>query len=184
MTRDHRKVETRRELSYGLLSLADLFFCRRRAQPPRQDGFAAARARGRQQLEEAAGAKDVQVVCVQMFGIAKAVARAARALPTALQSIEATFVERGCPSRAIAAVQNGPVIESERDKDQEGNDEPRYACLPKNSNERNANKEQREACPGETRVNGLAFRDVRAAPIEPLAIDFAYGRILPSAFHK
>ncbi len=113
------QIEERSKLLDGLLPFGDLLRRGGRGQPASELRFAGARPGDRQQLEERAGAEQIEIVRVQVVVVAKAIAGRAGARPAVFDSGQASLVERNCPRGLVTLADHGLVPAQE---DDEGDD--------------------------------------------------------------
>ena len=156
-----------------------------RQQPAGEHGVARARARRDEQLEQPAGAEQIEVVGVEVLGIAEPLAALAAAPSTVSESREATLVKGRGARRAIARVQHARVDEEQRDEGEDRERQPRHALRGRaTATSADRGDEDRQPAPRQRGVPALRAGRVGSPRGEPFAVDVAYGRTLPSVFHR
>src|SRR5262249_21688245 len=108
----------------GRLALDHDFRSRRFQQPARERVLSTARARCREQLEQASFAEQIEVFGIRVRRIAEAFARLAGTGPAVLDSSDATVVISRRALGAFPVANHALVINDERNKCRSGNSKP------------------------------------------------------------
>ena len=103
------QVEARGKLADGCLALSNFVGRRWMQQPVGERVLAGCAGCLRDQLIEAAGRRRVEVACVEMFGIEKALARVAVSRPLIVESREAAAIEAFEPRGLVEGAQQAFV---------------------------------------------------------------------------
>jgi hypothetical protein len=137
-----------------------------------------------EQLEQPAGAKQIEVFRVQVRGIAKPFATLAAALPSVFNPSKPALIERCRSQCPITRVQDAGVNEQEGDKGEEWNQQPRQARAPDNNRDPQTGEDQREAGRRQPSVQALEPITLGSPRGQSRTISRVYGRTFPSAFHR
>ncbi len=186
--RSSRRSSRGRELVDGALAVAtDRRRVGGRAEPVGQHVLAAVRARRHQQLEQPAGAEQVEIFGVEVRRIAEPLAALAAALPAIFEAREPALVERRrSQSRDHARSARVRERTSSGDKGERvGSSSQGALAAPDATTSTDAGEEQREprrrravAC---RRSSAIALGTPRG---QSRPVGRVYGRTLPSAFHR
>ena len=118
------QVERRPQLGDGRLACAHHVARRRREQPGRQHRLARGRARAAQQLEETARAEEIEIVGVQVLGIAEALAARAPPGEARVEARDPVLVVADRVLARVGAAQHAIVRDDERDEAERGREQP------------------------------------------------------------
>jgi len=118
-----------------------------------------------------------------MLSVPKPLASLAGALPAMLQSRKATLVKRRRATCAVTRIQHPTMDQQERNKRDDGREQPRCALAAEDDNEGYGRQKNGQPCPCECRVTSLETCRFRTSRRQPGSI-LRYGRIFPSVFHK